>query len=647
MKTSLVCCFVALLAVQANGWSWPFASMFDMTPEPTPTSEPFPLPDPIPLEADLQYGFWEDIYDRAIEEYGNEYVPNYERNLWRPTEMLLNAGDSIVSWMPQWVRSLWFYGPSTREVYIPEELSPEDMINSSIHWVRKCLRLHDNPALLSAIDGSKTFRPIYILDPHFVQNGRVGANRWRFLMEALRDLDNSLKKIGSRLFVIRGSPAEVFPEIFERWGVTRLTFEVDTEPYSRQRDQMVVDLAKKHGVEVITKVGHTLFDTERVIKANGGKPPMTYQRMQGLLSKLGAPAEPEIIPSLEAFPNLRTPIRDDHDRVYGIPTLRELGVDESELGPRLYPGGETEGLARMEMHLARKTWTCNFEKPKTSPNSLEPSTTVLSPYLKFGCLSPRKFYYAIQDVYAQKTNCTKPPVSLLGQLLWREFFYTVAAATPNFDKMEENPICIQVPWENNTEIITAWKEGRTGYPFIDAIMTQLRTEGWIHHLARHATACFLTRGDLWQNWVEGQKIFEEWLLDADYSLNAGNWMWLSSSAFFHQYYRVYSPVAFGKKTDKSGEYIKKYLPVLNRMPAEYIYEPWKAPRSVQEAAGCIIGTDYPRPIVDHDTAMRRNMNRMKEARQCQPGKDPAGKRKGETSTKNPKSRRIDSMFSKK
>ena len=99
-------------------------------------------------------------------------------------------------------------------------------------------------------------------------------------------------------------------------------------------------------------------------------------------------------------------------------------------------------------------------------------------------------------------------------------------------------------------------QARTGYPFIDAIMTQLREEGWIHHLARHAVACFLTRGDLWLSWERGQAVFEEWLLDADWFLNSANWMWLSCSAFFHQYYRVYSPVAFGKKTDKNGDYIR-------------------------------------------------------------------------------------------
>lgn len=122
-------------------------------------------------------------------------------------------------------------------------------------------------------------------------------------------------------------------------------------------------------------------------------------------------------------------------------------------------------------------------------------------------------------------------------------FQITGSITPNFDRMQGNPICCQIPWQKNDVHLRAWTEGRTGYPFIDAVMRQLRKEGWIHHLARHAVACFLTRGDLWISWEDGQKVFEEFLLDADWALNAGNWMWLSASAFFHQFYRVYSPVS--------------------------------------------------------------------------------------------------------
>ncbi|XP_019364513.1 PREDICTED: cryptochrome-2-like isoform X1 [Gavialis gangeticus] len=486
------------------------------------------------------------------------------------------------------------------------------MKHSCIHWFRKGLRLHDNPALLAAMNDCSDLYPIFILDPWFPKNMQVSVNRWRFLIESLKDLDESLKKLNSRLFVVRGHPAEVFPGLFKAWKVTRLTFEVDTEPYSKLRDAEVVRLAAAHGVQVIQKVSHTLYDTDRIIAENNGKVPLTYRQLQAVLVGLGSPKQPVLAPTLETLKDCCTPGRDNHDPKYEIPTLEELGQDPKEAGPCLYPGGESEALSRLDFHMKRMTWVCNFKKPDTEPNTLSPSTTVLSPYIKFGCLSVRTFWWKLAEIYRGKTH-SSPPVSLHGQLLWREFFYTAGAGIPNFNRMEGNPICVQVDWDDNPEYVKAWKEGRTGYPFIDAIMTQLRTEGWIHHLARHAVACFLTRGDLWVSWEEGQKVFEELLLDADWSLNAGNWQWLSASAFFHQFFRVYSPVAFGKKTDKSGAYIKKYLPILRKFPAEYIYEPWKAPRSMQEQAGCIIGRDYPRPIVEHEAVSKRNIMRMKAA----------------------------------
>uniref|UniRef100_A0A8C4YR62 Cryptochrome/DNA photolyase FAD-binding domain-containing protein n=1 Tax=Gopherus evgoodei TaxID=1825980 RepID=A0A8C4YR62_9SAUR len=149
--------------------------------------------------------------------------------------------------------------------------------------------------------------------------------------------------------------------------------------------------------------------------------------------------------------------------------------------------------------------------------------------------------------------------------------------------LEGPSLCLPAPLK-----LFPW-QGRTGYPFIDAIMTQLHTEGWIHHLARHAVA--------WQ------KVRHELLLDADWSLNAGNWQWLSASAFFHQFFRIYSPVAFGQKADR-------YLPFLRKFATEYI---WKAPRSVQEQAGCVIGRDYPKPIMVHKVVSKRNVERMKAA----------------------------------
>ncbi|NXQ85569.1 CRY2 protein, partial [Nyctibius grandis] len=482
------------------------------------------------------------------------------------------------------------------------------MQHSSIHWFRKGLRLHDNPALLAAATNCHRLHPLFILDP---SSSRASTNAWRFLLDALRDLDGSLQEMGSRLFVVRGCPEEVFPRLFHAWETTRLTFEVDTEPSAHRRDATVAELAARHGVEVIQEVSHTLYDTKRVLALNDGKAPLTYKHLQSLLASLGPPEKPAPALTQEHLQSCHTPCQASHDTDYGVPTLEELGQDPAEVGPHLYPGGETAALARLNALMKRTAWVRGFKKPETEPNSLSPSTTVLSPYLKFGCLSVRTFWWRLDEVYQAQREHSRPPVSLHGQLLWREFFYTAGTSIPNFDRMVGNPVCLQVDWDDNPQHLHAWREGRTGYPFIDAIMTQLRTEGWIHHLARHAVACFLTRGDLWVSWEEGLKVFEELLLDADWSLNAGNWLWLSGSAFFHRYFHVYSPVAFGKKTDRDGAYIRKYLPVLKDFPAKYIYEPWKAPQAVQEQAGCLVGTHYPRPIVEHRAARERNLGRMK------------------------------------
>ncbi|EDX05636.1 cryptochrome-2 isoform X1 [Drosophila simulans] len=486
-----------------------------------------------------------------------------------------------------------------------------------VHWFRKGLRVHDNPALshiftaANAAPGKYFVRPIFILDPGILDWMQVGANRWRFLQQTLEDLDNQLRKLDSRLFVVRGKPAEVFPRIFKSWRVEMLTFETDIEPYSLTRDAAVQKLAKAEGVKVETHCSHTIYNPELVIAKNLGKAPITYQKFLGIVDQLKVP---KVLGVPEKLKKMHTPPKDEVEQkdsaAYDCPTMEQLVKRPEELGPNKFPGGETEALRRMEESLKDEIWVARFEKPNTAPNSLEPSTTVLSPYLKFGCLSARLFNQKLKEIIKRQPKHSQPPVSLIGQLMWREFYYTVAAAEPNFDRMLGNVYCMQIPWQEHPDHLEAWTHGRTGYPFIDAIMRQLRQEGWIHHLARHAVACFLTRGDLWISWEEGQRVFEQLLLDQDWALNAGNWMWLSASAFFHQYFRVYSPVAFGKKTDPQGHYIRKYVPELSKYPAGCIYEPWKASLADQRAYGCVLGTDYPHRIVKHEVVHKENIKRM-------------------------------------
>ncbi|XP_017554325.1 cryptochrome-2 [Pygocentrus nattereri] len=489
------------------------------------------------------------------------------------------------------------------------------MVVNSVHWFRKGLRLHDNPALQEALNGADTVRCVYILDPWFAGSANVGVNRWRFLLESLEDLDTCLRKLNSRLFVVRGQPADVFPRLFKEWNVTRLTFEYDPEPYGKDRDGAIIKISQEFGVETIVRNSHTLYSPDRIIEMNSNSPPLTFKRFQAIVNRLELPKKPLPTITQEQMASCRTQIADNHDEHYSVPSLEELGFKSQPDVTPVWKGGETEALERLNKHLDRKAWVASFERPRINAHSLFANPTGLSPYLCFGCLSSRVFYYHLRELYMKLRRKSSPPLSLFGQLLWREFFYTAATNNPNFDRMEGNPICVQIPWDHNPEALAKWAEGCTGFPWIDAIMTQLRQEGWIHHLARHAVACFLTRGDLWISWESGTKVFEELLLDADWSVNAGSWMWLSCSAFFQQFFHCYCPVGFGRRTDPSGDYIRRYIPKLKDYPNRYIYEPWNAPESVQKAANCVVGVDYPKPMINHAESSRLNIERMKQVYQ--------------------------------
>lgn len=480
-------------------------------------------------------------------------------------------------------------------------------VPSVIHWFRLDLRIHDNLALRNAINEAENrkhyLRPVYFIDPDI--KNKVGINRLRFLIQSLQDLDTNLRKLNSRLYCIKGNAIDDLPKLFVKWQVKFLTCQVDIDPIYVQQDCAIEKVAEKKNIFIVKRVQHTVYDVHSVLKKNNGNIPMTYQKFLSLVQDVQVKESIEITKELSQHCN---PIDDKDLNNYDVPSLEELAIEES-LEPCKYLGGETEALKRLNTYMSRREWVCNFSKPNSSPNSLEPSTTVLSPYISHGCLSAKLFYHKLKEAVNGMRHTT-PPVSLFGQLMWREFYYTAGAGTDKFDKMVNNPVCIQIPWRKNDEHLKAWADGRTGYPFVDAIMRQLKQEGWIHHLARHMVACFLTRGDLWISWEEGAKVFEDYLLDYDWSLNAGNWMWLSASAFFYKFFRVYSPVAFGKKTDKEGLYIRKYVPELKKYPTEFIYEPWKAPKSVQTAAGCIIGKEYPTRIVDHDKVHKENCTKM-------------------------------------
>ena len=415
------------------------------------------------------------------------------------------------------------------------------------------------------------------------------------------------------------------------------------------------------------------------MEKNSNKPTMSMSQVQKAATTLGEPAKP--IPAPTSFPNPgdvdlssidheipvvepdfnaahRTAGKENQyksitgpENDFAVPTLAEMGIPAATSPIR---GGETLALATLAELCSDSSYVGTFEKPKSAPTDFEPqSTTLLSPHLHFGSLSVREFWWRVQDVIVErkkkKQHVSDIPVNLPGQLLFRDMYFGAQAALGySFAQEPGNKICRFVDWHLRSNVsdtavgehlldgtyavdspqaeewFQRWKFGKTGFPWIDALMRQLRTEGWIHHLGRHAVACFLTRGGCYVHWERGAEVFEEWLVDHETACNAGNWMWLSCTAFYSMFYRMYSPVAFGKKTDADGAFVKHFVPELENFDKKYIYEPWKAPIADQKKWGCLITGDgsveeeggmkaYPKPMFNFEERRNVCMDKMKKA----------------------------------
>ncbi|KAH9122591.1 hypothetical protein AeMF1_006178 [Aphanomyces euteiches] len=463
---------------------------------------------------------------------------------------------------------------------------------TSVVWFRKCLRLHDNRALVEAIRVSNFVIPLVVIDPFLVHPSRCGARPLQFFLDSLHDLDRSLRRLNSRLVVLTGDPVHVIPHYAQLWNVSTIFHESDTGRYGSVRDANVASALAATSIQLRSFHGHTLYSSDDVRAAYGADIPQSYQEFRNRVAQVEIE---EPLPSPDALPPVPPSLQDFNA---SIPSLRDLGFDE-EVKPTALLGGESHALARMSSILADEEAIRTYSKPKTSPLDFDPpSGTCFSPYLARGCLSVRLVRSKVIDILSRGSKQMKPPQSLLGQLLCREFYYACSYLTPNFYDMPGNPMCKQVEWRQDHAAdvyFQAWAEGKTGFPWIDAVMNQLKTEGWIHNHARNAVACFLTKGDLWVDWRRGRDLFEKYLIDSDSALNNGGWLWHSGSGYVPKNFIPPNPASYAKKFRKDdGAFIRRYL----------------APLDVQREAGCVVGVDYPERIVNHEVESKVLLERM-------------------------------------
>jgi deoxyribodipyrimidine photo-lyase len=474
-------------------------------------------------------------------------------------------------------------------------------MRTALWWMRRDLRLKDNQALNVALAHADRVMPVFVLDPTLLNSSYVGPKRVAFLLGGLRALDADLRSRGSRLIVRCGDPRDELTALLTECGAEAIFAEEDFSPYARQRDAGVSDCLPLHLVG-----GAIVHLPETVLKADG-KPYTVFTPFSRRWKTLPPPQASGILPAPDQLP--------------APPEAMSLLIPaEPALSPTVpFLPGEAEAQRCLKAFV-------DGDKPSIyqyvqARDRLDmDGTSRLSPYLRFGMLSARQAVVAALDAIAvaPDAKAREGAEAWLSELIWREFYVHILCHFPYVRQQSFRANLRAIRWENDEADFAAWCEGRTGYPMVDAAMCQLAQTGWMHNRARMIVASFLVK-HLLIDWRWGERYFMQHLVDGDPAANNGGWQWTAGTGTdAAPYFRIFNPLLQGKKYDPQGDYVRRWMPELARVPDKFLHQPWKMPLGVQREAGCIIGQDYPAPIVDHAWARGRALAAYKQARE-EPG----------------------------
>jgi deoxyribodipyrimidine photo-lyase len=465
-------------------------------------------------------------------------------------------------------------------------------VTRGIHWFRNDLRLHDNTALEALVSRVDEWLPVFVIDPRIAGSGDSETPRVRFLLDCVDRLGRALEKRGVPLIVRAGRPDRVLPRLLRETRAELLSFNEDVTPFARQRDEVVRRRAEKQGVQLLSRVDHVVLPAAEV-RTGTGTAYSVYSPYRKTWWRRWheAPRRPirmsRLPPPIPGFSS--------------DPLVGSRPSDSGSSGIRLPTGGEEAGKRRLDRFL--ETAVGRYHEDRDRPD--RDGTSRLSPYLRFGAISVRRCFERAEEAAAAEPSLRQGIAKWLDELIWREFYSAILEENPRVMRESHRPEYEHVVWNDDLAGFEAWCDGRTGFPFVDAGMRQLRATGWMHNRARMVVASFLSK-DLLIDWREGERFFFEHLVDGDPASNNGGWQWAASTGTDAQpYFRIFNPIAQGRRWDPEGRYVRRWVPELRDLPDAQVHAPWEAGRPV----------DYPPPRVDHAERRVLAIERYRDARQ--------------------------------
>ncbi|HQS16652.1 deoxyribodipyrimidine photo-lyase [Reyranella sp.] len=451
----------------------------------------------------------------------------------------------------------------------------------SIVWFRSDLRLSDNPALIKALEAGRTVVPVFVLDEGTKGLRRLGAaSRW-WLHYSLHALDASLRRLGSRLVLRRGPAEKVIAELAVECRAESVFWNRVYDQGSRERDARLKKSLSDSGIAVESCKANLLFEPWEVTTQGGDAFKVFtpfWRACRALPPPAASPSAPTSMPPPPSWP------AGEALASWGLlPSAPDWAAG---LRAAWTPG---EDGARQRLAHFLDEALGDYREARDLP--AVKGTSRLSPHLAFGEISPRQVWHA-----ATARGASAATDKFLSEVGWREFAYHLIFHNGDLAERNFRREFDAFPWADQTEALTAWQRGRTGYPIVDAGMRELWTTGWMHNRVRMIAASFLTK-DLLIDWRRGERWFWDTLVDADVANNATGWQWVAGcGADAAPYFRVFNPVLQGEKFDPDGDYVRRWVPELAHLPSNTIHRPWEAavPASV-----------YPARIVEHGAARDR------------------------------------------